>query len=464
MNQNQEKISLESLTDLFADKTFNIGCTGLSGSEKAYFVSKLYIEYRAPIVIIVPSAKDAEKCIEDLHFFLEKPNPPIIYFPSYNILPFKYLSYHNATAAMRISSLYRLVTDKVPPIVVTTVDAFLKRIIPKQELCDYAELIMTGEEIDREQLIEKLISGGYVRSMIAEEPGDFCIRGGILDIFSPLYSDPLRIELLGDSVESVRFFSAANQRTIERIQEAVILPARETILKMERINNIISRIRKQASKLNIPVTSVRSLVDRVKKEGVFPGIESLIPLIYPFLSTFFDYSPDDAIFVLTEPIELEQAVEKLRQHTSNSFEAACNEAKLCVEPDSLYLKWSEAKDILKQKKLLTIKKIPIGVLDSGQASRKFNFSVKDNSSISMELKRRREKGLFAPIATWVNDQKQSEYLTLLVCSTRTQAGRLRSLLVPYGIHLEIVDDLSDVKHTKRQAYICIGQISSGPLF
>ena len=116
-------------------------------------------------------------------------------------------------------------------------------------------------------LIEKLTSGGYARSMIVEEPGDFCVRGGILDVFSPLYSDPLRIELFGDTIDSLRFFSAATQRKTKSTREAIILPAREAILKKERMSQMINNIREQASTLDIPVTKVRGLIDRIKHES-----------------------------------------------------------------------------------------------------------------------------------------------------------------------------------------------------
>jgi len=463
MNQNQAKISIRSLIDSIPDRDCCVDCTGLSGSEKAYLVSRVYMEHRAPVVVIVPSQKDAEWYLEDLRFFSGSLSPPIVYFPSYNILPFKYLSYHNETAAKRISSLYRLIESEAPPIVVTTASALLEKIIPKQEICDYAELIMAGEEIDRDLVVEKLVSGGYVRSTIVEEPGDFCIRGGILDVFSPLYSDPLRIELFGDTVESLRFFSAANQRSIKNIQEAVILPAREVILKKERIDQIISRVREQASKLDIPVTVARNLVDRIKKEGFFPGIESLVPLIYSDLDTLFDYVPNNALFILMEPTDLEKAAKQSRQQATDSFVAACNEARLCVAPDSLYLKWSKAKEIFKRKKLLKVKMLPVseGVLDNKRTFRQFNFSVKDNSAISLEFKRRREKSLFSPLANWINDQMQSGCVTLIVCRTQLQADRLKSLLVPYGIHIRLIDGFPDVRQDKGLVYVCLGQVSSG---
>ncbi|MBW2055611.1 MAG: transcription-repair coupling factor, partial [Deltaproteobacteria bacterium] len=358
------------MIDIISVGDHTVDCMGLSGSEQAYFVSRLTMVHTGSVVVIVPSTKDAEKYLEDLRFFLAKNNPSPVYFPPYNILPFQQLSYHSETAGRRIKSLYRLIVEDAPQIVVTTVAALLQRIIPKQDLSDYAELIMAGEEIHRDLLVEKLVSGGYVRSAIAEEPGDFCVRGGILDVFSPLYSDPLRIELYGDTVDSIRFFSAANQRTIKNIQEAVILPARETVLKTECIDQIIGRIREQASRLDLPATKVRSLIDRVRNEGVFPGVEGLIPLIYPDLHTLFDYTPSDALFILTEPAELEKAANQSQEQASNCFVSACNDSRLCVEPERLYLTWSDAKKIFKHKKLLTVKHLSVskGFLYNGQPS------------------------------------------------------------------------------------------------
>ena len=110
-----------------------------------------------------------------------------------------------------------------------------------------------------------------------------------------------------------------------------------------------------------------------------------------------------------EPNDLEQAAEQSRQQASDSFVAACNEARLCVAPDSLYLKWAKAQEIFKRKRLLKIKMLPVseGVLDSKRTFRQFNFSVKVNSAIRLDLKRRREKSLFSPLVNWFNDQMQS---------------------------------------------------------
>ncbi|MFV9644944.1 MAG: transcription-repair coupling factor [Desulfobacterales bacterium] len=464
MNLNQEKSSLESLIGLIPYRNSGIECTGLSGSDRAFLVSRIYMEHRMPVVVIAASSKDAEILLEDLRFFSKDLQHASVYFPPYNILPFKRLSYHSETAAKRISALYRLIEGEMPPVVVTTVSALLQRLIPKLILSDYAELIMAGEDIDRDLLIEKLIAGGYVRAALVEEPGDFCVRGGILDIYSPLYSDPLRIELFGETVDSLRFFSAATQRKTENVQEAIILPAGEAILKMELMDQIIGRIREQASALDLPVTKVRELVERIRKEGVFPGIESLISLIYPKLDTLFDYVPGNTLFILMEPGKLEEAASEFHEQATKNYIGACKENRLCVEPDAFYMQWPRAKEMLAKRKPLTIKMLPVS--GEGWSKRqpflRIDFNIEDNSAVRAELKTHMKKeNLFLPLVNWINEKNQAGYAALIVCSAKLQADRIKSLLVPYGIKLKIIKKFPVTKGIKGPMAVCLGRISSG---
>ena len=460
MKQNQDQIAPQQLIDIIPDRRCGIDCVGMAGSDRAYLLSRLILSHNMPIFVIVSSQKDADMFCNDLDFFINKITQPVTYFPPYNILPFKQLAYHSETAAKRIRTLYTLTAGKTPPIVVTTVSAMLQKLIPKHELCDYAELIMAGEEIDRDLLIEKLIAGGYIRTGIVEEPGDFAVRGGILDVFSPLYSDPLRIELFGDTVDSLRFFSAISQRKTKSIKEAVILPAREAILKKNNMAQIINRVRNQASSLNIPVTKIRTLVDSIKKEGMFPGIESQLSMIYPELDTFFDYIPENALFVLVEPADLDKAAAESEEQAARNYLAACKEAMPCVEPDSLYLKWTTVKEILSKKKPLTLKRLPVSKKDP--VDLQYDFSVRDNISLRKDLKDCRGKeNILLPLVNWINDKKESRYNTLLVCSAKLQIDRLKSLLAPYDIQPRFINGFPDKKSGKGKVYICPGRVSSG---
>ena len=464
MLQNQELISYETLLAKLSERDRSIDCIGFSGSEKAYLISRVYLKLRSSILVIVSSAKEGERLMEDLVFFTGNPETPILFFPPYNILPFKFLSYHSETAGHRISVLYRLLESGVPSIVMTTVDALLQKIIPKQEINRYAELVIAGEEIDRDHLIAKLIAGGYTKTAIVEEPGDFSVRGGIVDIFSPLYPDPLRIEFFGDLVESIRFFSASSQRRIKDMDEAVILPAKEVILNEASLPHVISRIRALANEREVPVTHARNIIDKIRHEGELPGIESLIPLIYPQLDTLFEYIPQDSL-VVTNPLEeLEKIAKETEERVIMNFNSSCDERKLCVEPHQLYLQWSQAAEFISERKPLTFKVLDIlKTQDQNQViPYRFEVTIENNTDLSREIKNSREKEeLLRPLVKWLTDKQQSGFATLAACRTQSQAARLDSLLTPYGLQVAPVNAFCDIGDSKGKIYICIGQVSSG---
>jgi transcription-repair coupling factor (superfamily II helicase) len=464
MQQNQELISYETLFGKLGEKERGIECLGFSGSEKAYLISKIYHQIRSSILIIVSSAKEGERLMEDLAFFSANFDVPLLFFPPYNILPFKFLSYHSETAGHRISVLYRLLEMGRPSIVVTTIDALLQKIIPKREINRYAELVIAGEEVDRDHLIAKLIGGGYAKTAIVEEPGDFSIRGGIVDIFSPLYPDPLRIEFFGDLVESIRFFSASTQRKFKDMDEAVILPAKEVILNKALLPQIISRIRILANELEVPVTHARSIIDKISNNGDLPGIESLIPLIYDQLDTLFDYIPRDSLVVTINPEELERIAKETAERVAINFSSSRDEKKLCVEPHQIFLKWSQAAAFISERNPLIFKMLDVlKSEDKIQVSPyRFMAPIENNTDLSMEIKNFREKEqLLRPLVKWLTDKQQSGFATVVVCRTQSQAARLDSLLTPYGLQVTPITDFSQISADTVQIYVCIGQVSSG---
>jgi transcription-repair coupling factor (superfamily II helicase) len=243
-------------------------------------------------------------------------------------------------------------------------------------LAGSAELIIAEEEIEPDRLVAKLVAGGYTRSVVVEEPGDFCVRGGIIDIFSPLYDTPLRIELFGDFAETIRFFSPASQRSLDHVHEAVILPAREVTLEKDQLDAIVGRFRARAMELDLPRTTVRDIVQRIKEQGVFPGIESLTPLIYDHMDTLFDYLPDRTVIIAENPAELAQAAEKSSQLAQVNYHKACDDKHLCVEPTDLFLNWEEISHHLARREAISI--APLAVVGTGDRPT-MDADVADNS-------------------------------------------------------------------------------------
>jgi transcription-repair coupling factor (superfamily II helicase) len=229
MNQKQEKSTSDRLIRTIAERTGPLVVTGMGKSAGARLAAGVRRAIKSPVLVVVASTKAAEQWQAAIDFFSAATGSASVLFPPYNISPFKFMSYHNETAARRIRALYAMIEGQRSQIMVTTVTALRQRLIPRSVLAGFAELIIAEEEIEPDRLVAKLIAGGYTHSAVVEEPGDFCVRGGIIDIFSPLYENPLRIELFGDFAETIRFFSPASQRSLEHIHEAVILPARQIL-------------------------------------------------------------------------------------------------------------------------------------------------------------------------------------------------------------------------------------------
>ena len=457
-DQNQEKSASAGLAKAIAERSSPFAVTGMNGSAGGRLAAAINGRLRLPVLVVTDSIKSAENWQAQFDFFRGGTGMSVVNFPSYNISPFKFMSYHNETAARRIKALYTMVDSGQARVTITTAAALRQKLIPKTVLTDFAELIIAEEEIEPDHLISQLVAGGYTRSVIVEEHGDFCVRGGIIDIFSPLYDNPLRIELFGDFVETMRFFSPATQRSLDHIHEAVILPAKEVNLDKTRLDEIVGRFRARASEQELPRTTMRELVQRIKDQGVFPGLESLTPLIYDKMDTLFDYLSKNTVILADNPALLAQAVEKSAQTASVNYEKACSEQNLCVHPSDLFLDWAEIQNELNRRRAISLSPLAVTGADKRQA---LNAEVSDNNDLALAMEHARKTDQpAAPLLQWLATQKDAGRAVVMACETNRQVSRLASILSPYGIDAE-TDGSFPAKLRPGHLSICRGCLSSG---
>ncbi|MCK4391157.1 MAG: transcription-repair coupling factor [Desulfobacterales bacterium] len=459
-----------------------VNCTGLSGAEQAYLLYRLYADLNHPLLVLCAKTREAELLAADVRFFSGGTDIPIITFPSYDILPFKPVAYHPRTACQRIETLYRILTDSQPPIVITTVSALLQKVIPRQVLSRFAEYIVAGEEIDREGLVRKLIQGGYQEAVLVEDPGDFAIRGGLIDVFSPLYPDPIRIEFFGDTVESVRTFSAADQRSLRPISEVTLLPAAETALDPSEMDHIAKRVRGHGEALEMPGLRAEEIIERLANLDQFPGIGGLVSLIHASLDTLFDYCPKQTLPVVVDPGTVEKLALDAEEAVTRSYLSAFNDGRFCVEPEALYLTWSEVDATLAHRPHVVFTMMP--VVDAANAT--FNLTIEKNELITQQLRARpgsvriadtgRVRGglaasngagtgetedLLRPLIEWINRALTIGLASYMVCHTRKQAERLLELLMPYGVRADLLEAFPGYDYRNDSPCICLGELSSG---
>src|SRR5208337_3168616 len=151
-------------------------------------------------------------------------------FPGHEVLPFRELSFDSEVSCARMAGAYVALTAVSPFLMVAPALALRQKLPPAQRLRDLLAYVLPGETLSRPEFLQSLLDGGYARRPVVEEKGEFSVRGGIIDLFPPLYEQPVRLEFWGDEVESIRRFDPASQRSLGQLPELVVLPASEVVL------------------------------------------------------------------------------------------------------------------------------------------------------------------------------------------------------------------------------------------
>jgi transcription-repair coupling factor (superfamily II helicase) len=209
-------------------------------------------------------------------------------FPAWDCLPYDRVSPNGEIVSRRIDTLTRLATsppDK--PIVLTTVNALVQRVPPRQLFDGRVLTLRLGGRIALDRLQSFFRNNGYIRTDTVREPGEFAIRGGIVDLFAAGAAEPVRLDFFGDTLESLRSFDPLNQRSTGKLEGAVLRPVSEVLLDDESVRRFRSRYREQfgATGTDDP------LYESVSAGRRYAGMEHWLPLYYERLETLFDYLP-----------------------------------------------------------------------------------------------------------------------------------------------------------------------------
>lgn len=269
---------------------------GLSGIHKAHVAAALSARTGRPLFVLCSDDIEAGRVSADLAAFLGAGVP---------VLPPREFTFHTTETASRGWEHRRIaVLSKMEssPVTVASYEAASIRTIPQKLLDHIRTKLTTGDETNLDSLIDALVMSGYKRSSQVEGEGQFSVRGGILDFFTPGAEGPCRIEFFGDEIDTIFLFDAESQRRTTQLDSVVILPASETLPAyapggigglIDAIGALRSRS-KGAAELN---KTLNSDIDRLENEIIFPAADRYLDLIYPDFATALDYLPEDALVV-----------------------------------------------------------------------------------------------------------------------------------------------------------------------
>lgn len=413
-----------------------IDVLGLEGSSKHFLLSQIIKEIPRPLLVLTPTLDEAQKCVNDLNFFLgHKGNfePTVYLFPPDDVPPFKPISLHRDVIYSRLEAIYGALTSKPPLAIVATITSVLRKTIPKEILSGFAEYIVVGEEVDKHSLIDKLVASGYIKTYLVEGPGEFSTRGGIIDIFPPLYKNPVRIELYGDFVESIRIFDPITQRSLETLQELTIIPAQEIVFHKESLSYATSMIQKRAQEISYPQEGLQRIIDGVSQIQSFPGMEWLLSCFYPSLNTLFDYLSQDTLLAIINPAQGDLELQAFEAKMKEAYEKALGGGEFCVPLTDLYLSSETLSSC--SNKFQTLYFRQIGLYEKDLSKVTLHYNIQSNEDIRNEVKDREvQEGVLAPLSSRIKEWLSQKIDIILVAHSDEQAKRLKALFKEYGIN------------------------------
>lgn len=393
--------------------------SGLEGSSKFYIVSELAKRLERPLLYLVPSREVGESAAKDIAFYSGE-KPPLLQRKQLVSKGVLFSSLSNEMPE-RISSLY-LAREK--RILLAEAPALLEKRIPKDVLQDSIIQIRKGHEISRDNFISNLIQMGYVRADFVEKVGELSLRGAIVDLFSPGYENPLRLEFIGDEIGSIRHFRVNDQRSMEKIENVHILPASEIILNSSTINHSLSYIRKKAEEGEIPASQKLSLLGEIEKVERFPEIEWLLPSFYPSLSTVFNYIPADTLIVFDDSEEISKSVEEFSNSLPQTKSLIKKYIKITTDISEFYISENQLRHEMSRFQRILIEDIE--VLEDGVERIRF-----DTDKISIE------KGgfdsTFEALSEKIREWQDSGLSVQLVLQTQVEGKRIWEILSERGV-------------------------------
>ncbi|MGO9446763.1 MAG: transcription-repair coupling factor [Thiobacillaceae bacterium] len=302
--------------------------SGLVGAMDALFISRLAAQTR-PLLVLCASAWDAQRLVDEISWFNPELKPAL--FPDWETLPYDNFSPHPDLISGRLATLYQLSRGEFSIVAVPLTTA-LTRLPPGEFLAAHTFFIKQGDRLNETAFRQQMSLGGYSHVNQVYSPGEFSVRGSLIDLFpmgSPL---PYRIDLFDNEIDSVRAFDVDSQRTIYPAKEIRLLPAREFPLDESGISRFRQRFRER-----FEGDPSRSRLYKDVSHGLAPaGIEYYLPLFFEHTASLFDYLPADTTLCLNGNGDL--AAQQFWHDTQNRYKLMRGDIdRPLLPPDDLFL-------------------------------------------------------------------------------------------------------------------------------
>ncbi|MCR4797896.1 MAG: transcription-repair coupling factor [Lachnospiraceae bacterium] len=422
---------IETLKEGLKKKRKFFGLSGTISAAISHLVYGIGEEYAWKVVVSEEESRAAELC-EEYRFFDED----CVYFPAKDLLFYQSDIRSNALSRDRIRALADIVTkDRLT--IFTTMDALMNRMPTQTRFLENILHIRKESQLNLKKIAAKLTQLGYENVSCVEGPGEFSIRGGILDVFSMTEDNPVRIELWGDEVDSIRCFDAASQKSLENIEETYIYPATEIALSQEEISAGMERIKKEGKKRYEELrkemrteesfhlkTRLEELDDKLDTELFSQETETLLPYFVDHTYSILEELPEDTLVFLEEPAHLENRGKAILEEFEESMSRRMESGYALARQKDMLISPGEIFELMKERP-----GVMLSSLDAPKCSLKpvTHFYVRMTSITAYQNN-------FQLLVKELKNYKKQNYAVVMISASRTKAKRIASELMDEGLN------------------------------
>lgn len=436
------------LSKEFSALKYNIGNAqypaavfGLSDSSRSFLINGLFEETEESVFVFANSDIEAKDLYEDLSLYQNN----VFYFPTREVAFYNVYAISGDLRWERLKVIRELLR-KTKKIVVTSIEAITANYIPFQTYKDYIIKLTLGDSINIKQITQKLIECGYERMDIVDGKGQFSVRGGILDIYSPISSMPYRIELFGDDIDSIRSFNIDSQRSLDKVNSIELFPAKEMIINAQRLELGIKNMREDLDSLLSTLKNKKAMVehDKIKSEinfnietlketWSFETIDTFLPYFYEETSSFLDYV-GESLIVIDDVKRCLGKIDSIYFEFEENYKNFLHRGTVLKRQDKLLIQKDSVIENLKNSNVIVMESIPKGI-NTLQPRSIVNFTQVTLNSY---------QGKLQLLIDEVRERKRRGYSTLILAGTRPRGERLVDTLRDNGIESSYKDVIKEI--------------------
>ncbi|MDD4569244.1 MAG: transcription-repair coupling factor, partial [Tepidanaerobacteraceae bacterium] len=355
------------LKDLARGKS-NLFAYGISDSQRAYLIAALKSQVFSQVLVVTADSLEAKKLAEDLSFFL---SPDVVaVFPASSVLPYETAARSLELTAQRLKVMEKLLLRK-PMVVVAPVRALLSKTVAPEVVKKFTIKFKVGDTIPMVEIVSKLSAMGYERVEMIEGRGQFAVRGAILDIYSLTQEYPYRLEFFDEEVDSIREFLPEDQRSINKLDEVFVGPAREVVYDddtAKAASIVIAKELKQRQEVlgtlgHVELSEhlsdkVQAHIEKLSAGLFFEAAELYISHLYPSLSTIMDYFHNRFIPILVEPGRIKEAQKNAAFETEETYKGLLERGEILASQANIYYSPFEILERLKKQRIVYFSILP----------------------------------------------------------------------------------------------------------